>query len=86
MSTDAPFVLISTDELRAKEREIWDSYPDDISRPWRSEYENTREYNEKLKIAQAKELAQVKPHNTLHSKQANLFYPATLDEIKKGLD
>ena len=34
LKNEQPFKLIPTSELRAKEREIWESYPIDIARHW----------------------------------------------------
>lgn len=83
---NTPFTLISTDALRAKEREIWTTYPEDMTRRWRMEDDMVVGHHKSLLEAQKRELDQVKPqqHN-LHHKEGNLFYPSTVDSIRSSL-
>ena len=80
-----PFQLIPTAQLREKERQVWESYPEDISLRWKEEDHNSQEYRAQIIVATKKELSQVKSHHKVYHKQGNLFYPSTVDEIKPTL-
>jgi hypothetical protein len=86
MSTNKPFVLIPTSELRAKEREVWESYPEDIATLWRAETDEKIAHDKNITLATKKELSQTKTQHRLYHKEGNLFYPSTVEDIQNGLD
>ena len=85
ITTKEPFKLIPTTELRQRERDVWDAYPQEIVKRWQEEDNEVSLYQLRLNDAAKAELNQTKDSNKLYLKQGNLFYQSTKDEIKPTL-
>jgi chaperonin cofactor prefoldin len=81
-----PFKLVSTNELRQRERTIWKEFPQEISQRWLDEEAQEIAQQQAIIVTAQNDLKQVKEHHKLAQQKGNLYYPSTYEAIKTTLN